>query len=663
MQIFFKRTLPYIPLLIAVGFFLSFGLYHIAKFETTDEHFWKYDRIAKYYSGIHKGISENDWRKTRINDKPGVTVALTSGIGLLFGPQPDEHLDVEAEEQNLFYDEKRNKDVKLYDLFHAEVTEQFNLALRIPILLFNALVILPLLFFLIYQITRNFFIAGTSILLIGLSPTLIGISQIINPDSLLWGTAAVALLGFVALTETNKKYLIILVGVATGFALLSKYTATLLFLIYPLVFFLTAVLRDREIPFKETIITYAKHFLLSTLVAFITFALLLPAVFHKPAHFLYGTLYSPPFQPLVDAALDATNMRSAIFFSETDYATLPMLIFSGSVFLFLTIILPSLAVWLFRKKPVIIEIFFKIMITVMLLLFVFSLFNAWTHESIIPLNDLKETSRVGDEMVFPQFADNSTPLFYAKALLTQSQNLIFPLTPITLLLVLTLWTLLLLQRLRYKNFIPIIYAFAAFPFIFFIGGLFADIFVNIRYGIMLFVPYAFLAALGLHELMSYVKESKRSLFYGLALVIIVIMQSITLFQAAPHYFTYLNFFLPKQYSTTDTWGYGNYEAAQYINGLDQADQLVVWTDHRGLCQFITGKCIVSNEINLDHTDLDYLVYTRRGMLTQPLKIIGTHQQSLINTDVRDPQFVQENTVHEIHINNRPSNFIRIVKVQ
>lgn len=662
MQTFFKRTLPYIPLLIAVGFFLSFGLYHISKFETTDEHFWKYDRIAKYYSGIHKGIRENDWRKTRINDKPGVTVALTAGIGLLFGPQPDEHLDETAEKQNLFYDEKRGKDVKLYDMFHTEISEQFNLALRIPILLFNAFVILPLLFFLIYQITRNFFIAGTGIVLIGLSPTLIGISQIINPDSLLWGTAAVALLGFVALTETKQKYLVILVGVATGLALLSKYTATLLFLIYPLIFFLTAVLRDKEIPLKESITTYAKHFLLSTFIAFITFALLLPAVFHKPAHFLYGTLYSPPLQPLVDITLSATHLRSAVFFSETDYRTFPMLIFSGSVFLLLTLIIPALAVWLFRKKPVLIEIFFKLMITLMLVLFVFSLINAWTDESIIPLNDLKETSRVNDEMMFPQFSDDPKPLFYAKALLTQSQNLIFPLTPMTLLLVLTLWTLLLLQRLHYKNFIPIIYAFSAFPFIFFIGGLFADIFVNIRYGIMLFVPYAFLAALGLHEIMSYIKESKRTFFYGIALALIVIMQSITLFQTAPHYFTYLNFFLPKQYSTTDTWGYGNYEAAKYINAREQADELVIWTDHRGLCQFVTGKCIVSNEINLDHTDLDYLVYTRRGVLTQPLTIIGSQQQSLITTDVRDPQFVADHTVHEIHINDRPSNFVKIIKL-
>ncbi len=655
----YKKYLKFLPLFVSVLLFLSFGIYNISKFETTDEHFWKYDRIEKYINAI----KEHDIKKTRINDKPGVTVALTSGIGMLFGPSPNEHIDIAGENTHTYYDEKRGKDVKMYDMFHTDITTEFNYALRLPILLFNALLILPLIFFLTYQITKNYFIAGSTILLVGLSPTLIGISRIINPDSLLWGTSAVALLSFIALTYTQKKYLIFITGLATGAALLSKYTANLLFLLYPLFFFLYAVFNDKITPTKELIITYTKNLALIVLTSFITFAVFLPAVFNKPSHFLYGTLYSPPFEPIVNIFLKITNLQKFIFITESDYKTIPMLTISFATFATLTVILPSLAIILLRKRQIFVSILFKTGIGVMVLLFIFSLLNAWTHESIIQLNDLKETSRVGDEMLFPQFSDNATPIFFAKALLVQSQNLIFSLTPLNFVLIFFLWILTLFNKLKNKKYESIIYSLTIFPFIFFIGGLFADIFVNIRYGIMLYVPYIFLSALGLHELLSRVNKTKQQLYYIFAFIIIIIIQVFSLWLIKPHYFTYLSFFLPKEYSVTDTWGYGNYEAAEYLNQLPNAQNIVIWSDHRGICQFFIGRCIISNEIPTDHTDVNYLVYTRRGVLTQPIKFVGTIENNLINIDPHNPQFIQKNTVHEIHINNRPSNFIKIIKVE
>lgn len=654
----YQKYLKFLPLFISIILFLSFGLYHLTKFETTDEHFWKYDRIEKYINAI----KEHDISKTRINDKPGVTVALTSGTGMLFGPSQSDHMDLKGENSHMYYDESRKKDVKLYDMFNTKITERFNLHLRLPILLFNALLVLPLIFFLTYQITKNYFIAGSTILFVGLSSALIGISQIINPDSLLWSTSAVAVLSFIALTYTQKKYLIFITGVATGAAILSKYTANLLFLMYPLFFFLYAVFYDKTTPNKQIIMDYIKNLSLIVLTTFVTFSLFLPAVFSKPAHFLYGTFYSPPFEPIVNIFIKLLNLQQFIFISETNYKTIPMLFISLLVFIGITIIIPIIAVVLLRKQSVFVNALFKIGVVVMMLLFIFSLLNAWTNESIISLNDLKETSRVGDELIFPQFSDNPAPIFFAKALLAQSQNLIFSLTPLNFILIFILWILILFNKLKNEEYKPIIYILTIFPFVFFIGGLFADIFVNIRYGIMLYVPYMLLGAFGLNEMILRTNVTKQRTYYIFALVIILITQTMTLWLIKPHYFTYLNFFLPKEYSTTDTWGYGNYEATQYLNALPNAKNIVIWSDHRGICQFFVGKCMVSNTIPIDHTNIDYLVYSRRGVLTQPIKFIGTTNDKLTNLDPHDPQFIKENTVHEILINNRPSNFIKVIKI-
>ncbi len=81
-----KHFIFFLLIVSAMSFF-AFGLFHLAKFETTDEHLWKYGRIKQYW----QALKNTNWEKTYINDKPGVTVALISGIGLIFEPEPETH--------------------------------------------------------------------------------------------------------------------------------------------------------------------------------------------------------------------------------------------------------------------------------------------------------------------------------------------------------------------------------------------------------------------------------------------------------------------------------------------------------------------------------------------------------------------------------------------
>ena len=63
--------------------YLWLGFQNLTKFETADEHLW----INNPYEGrIHQywdAMSQKDWSQTRINDKPGVSLAYISGLGLL----------------------------------------------------------------------------------------------------------------------------------------------------------------------------------------------------------------------------------------------------------------------------------------------------------------------------------------------------------------------------------------------------------------------------------------------------------------------------------------------------------------------------------------------------------------------------------------------------
>ncbi|PID52136.1 MAG: hypothetical protein CR972_03275 [Candidatus Moraniibacteriota bacterium] len=661
-----KHVIQHIPLFIAVLFFIGYGTFHIAQFETTDEHFWKYDRINKYYNGLQEGFTHNNWKKTHINDKPGITVALIAGIGKLYGPNPESHIDDVGEKKYTFYDEKTKKTKSLYDMYHTELTEKINFSLRYPILLFNALIILPLIYYLLYSLTKNFFITNTTIILIGLNPIIIGISQIINPDALLWGTSSIALLAFATHLYRKEKKFLIIASLFTGFALLSKYTANLLFLFYPALFVLYIIFEKKHFSWRKDGVPYIKSFLIIFIISCSLFIIFMPSIFHAPHHFLYGTIYSPTLSPIVDTFLHATHLKNVFYISPTKYKTIPIGIISFLIFICITILVPLLCAKFLAKKINYIKKILNTGILFLMFIFVFSLINAWTNTPFFSLDDIKENSRVSGTLQFPDFASNPAPLFYLKALTVQAQNFIFSLSPLIVFLVFFLWFILIKNTIHNKKFIPIIYLLSLMPFVFIVGGLLADIFVNVRYSIMLYVPYTLLGGIALYELSQKTIISNKisqNTFYFITLLCLITIQFFALWTIKPFYFNYTSILLPKKYVVTDSWGYGAYEAAQYLNAQQNATEKVIWTDHRAICQFFIGKCIVSNELYLEHTPIDYFVFSRRGMITKSFHPIGNNPHNITKQLYYDENFLQKQTVFNFPIGKRPKNFIKVVKVK
>jgi len=677
MNTFFKK---YLALIFAITIFLNFGLYHLAKFETTDEHFWKYDRIEKYYNGIKEGFKENNWKKTRLNDKPGVPVALISGITVPFGFQPHQHEDLETENKYLHSKNQKSEGKKLYDTYHTEDTEALNFKLRLPGLLFNAFVILALLFWLLLSLTKSPFLTSLGIIAIGTNPILIGISQIINPDAFLWGFSTVALLAFMNYLVHRKKKFLMVAGVATGFSLLSKYTANLLFLFYPIIFILYTYLNEKQtkttlsIPWKKSLKQYYKNYAIPfgilTLLAVGVFALFMPEVIQVRKHFLYGTFYSPTLTPIVDLFIKNLNLRNIIFFSPTKYHTVLMFPASIFVFCFITIVLPFLTLQLTKKFRKATKYLLNGTLLLMISIFIFSFVNAWTNTPFFSLENIKEESRSHGELIFPSFADNSQPLFWYKALTVEAQNLVFSLTPIVVFFVLFLWVRVLQNKIYTKKFLPFIYFVSlAMPLTFFIGALLADIFVNIRYSLMLFPFFSILGAMGAYEMFLLLKEktvfvkNNTSLIKYAFIFIFGLLHILAIWGIKPYYFNYHSILLPHKYVVTDSWGYGAYAASEFLNTLPNATELVIWTDRRSMCQFFVGHCIVSNEIYLEKTDVDYLIFSRRGMITKKFIPVGNNPHDITAERYYEADFIKKHTVFEEQIGNRPENFIKIIKVE
>lgn len=621
---------------LTVFVFANFGWYHLGKFETTDEHLWKYKRIGDYWEGWR------DWKlaKTYINDKPGITVALFSGIGLI----PDAHPE-RSELTPL-----NPTETKLFEDYREDQTELVNIRFRLPILIANTLAIIAF-FFLIYYVFNSLPIALLTILFIGLNPILVGIAQVINPDSFFWFFGFLSVLCYLGFLFHDKQRLLFVTGVLTGFALLSKYTAFLLFPLFGLLllgYFLFSVDEPRAIVNRHTIVKHLLAFLKIFVLATFTFFLLLPAAFLDPSLFFKGAsqFFDPKNWPYWVAGF---SFFSVSIFTAWKYGTdnrllilqnwgkqYSLFIIRGVVLLFGTIILLSLV-------------------------------NVWTGQALAPVEALRDAAYANEPQAF-----NFKPVllktapFYEKWFevgLMEIFPFVFSLTPtlflITLLGLIGLWKNIFSARAKI-----ILLAVFAFILFYLFATYQARVVTNARYMIALFPLIALAGAVATHEWVHRLvkEELQQKVLAGLASLLFVI-GVITLWQLRPFYFSYTNFLLPQEQSIHDSWGHGFYEAAQYLNSLPNAEKLIIWSNSNTVCRFLVGKCLQSRQIDLSQVTPDYFVMSKRG-------VIKVRNQPVLKNNPwpkRDTAYyierIQAKPDWQLLINDRPDNFVNIVRFE
>ncbi len=603
-------------LLISILTFFCFGFYHLTKFETVDEHFWKDKRIKKYWTGIKLGVTEGKWKKTRINDKPGVTVAIVSGTGLLFEPNPEKN---RIHSDNITHN-------KLYTVYDSEQTEKINLIFRLPLLIFNSLFLI-IIFWLLLKILPPP-IPVLSIAFMATSPILVGISQIINPDTLLWTFFIASIISYFALLKYEQKKFLWLTIFFTGLAILSKYTANILFPIFVFIFISKLIFENKNTKFtpyfKKRIIEWFGILLGSILM----YGIIMPASLEKTKHLWNGTIKSPALEMIFPFLL----VFIIILLLET---LLFKNIFSKKIIFFL------------RKNNF---IFFKLSALIPLILFFFVLVNPYLSKPIIPLDDVKEHAFVEKELLFPMLHNYSFITKNLTKVAIEIQPFVFSLSPIITFLLLFLWLKIIIKDIK-KNRLLIFFINTTIP-LYFIMLLVAGVLANPRYSIILYPLISVLSALAIYEIFS---TFKKNIYLIFVLLFIIGTGIFSLWNIKPFYLDYESFLLPKKYILTDAWGYGEYEAAKYLNSLPNPEKIIIWSDRSAICQFIKGKCIRNYKIDLSKTVPDYLVFSRRGSIRHKFQWA---KEYLAPHNIF--YYYKQPSVWEIHIDNRSKNFVRII---
>lgn len=611
-----KNNYIFFIFLLPLAIYFYFGFQHIGKFETADESLWissdtsvAQDRIHSYWNAI----ATKNWLGTRINDKPGITLAYISGIGMLFEKQP-----IGTTQHSTDY--YRQTDTARY-----EATMPF---FRLPILIFNGLMSF-LFFYFIAKLTKSRWIGLTAATLILLSPILTGISQIINPDSLLFPFAFATFLSFVLFLQTRITKYVILTSTFLGFSLLSKYTADIFFLFFFVLAFLYLFLYYENWTDRDQLKSYVKKvfFGIPLIIggSLLIFALLLPASFIQPIFLFEKTIFMKGMEKylLIMISMGCLFILDA-YFNQSKYTEK---------------IISALRPY----KNYILNLIY------LLLGFVFlvSLLNWSVFNNILHIKELAFDLARDYSFQRQHFIDK---------LFLELLPLTFTLSPVVLFAILAIWIRSIFKKSKHDFSVL---AVSLFIIMFYAAMVEMKLLTHVRYEIMLYPLTAFLAAIGIWEATSFINFKVKSFNPKIWTFILVLLLGVAdLIYIYPFYFNYTSFLLPKRKNIVGSWGYGGYEAAQYLNNLPNAKELLVWSDYDGFCDFFVGKCMEKKDWNkkMKNNDsaniaIDYFVATRRG------HIVSDDKWDWIEKNIK----LDEKPVWELLIDNRPRNFIKVFK--
>lgn len=592
-----KTALAIAFFLFAYVLYFSFGFYHLSKFITADEHLWLYKRIPKYWNSLAAG----GFKGTRINDKPGVTVALISGVGMLWEKNPEK------------FD---SGDYFRPDETRREKMEKMLLKFRLPVLIFNGFFALYF-YWIIKKITGNHWFSLLLFSLILLSPILLGISQIINPDSFLQIFLPAAILTFLAFLTTKEKKFIFLTGLMLAFSLLSKYAAAILYPFFFALIILYYLFRkkdsEKNIEKKEVLYHLAGYYAIIA-ISMATFAVFMPASFIKPEYLLEGTINYPGLMNLMVPAFAISALIIIdCFFFGLSYLNL-ILAAAHSV-----------------KK------YFKFLLFAFIaLVFLINLANYNFLGDALKLNLMPFDARQDEE-----FAEK-IPL--AKKILLEFRQLVFSVQPFALIALLWLWIKGSFRKIPCGF---LVLCLSSFIIVYYAGAISKNLLANIRYSISLYPLIMILGAVGIWDIFNTIRKKTNPAWILLGAIF---LSAVSLWLTKPFYFNYTSSLLPEKYIVTGAWGYGGYEAAEYLNNLPDARNLTVWSDYGGFCEFFSGSCVSAYKYNPEIHKIDYYIITRRGTIVNQQK--KAFEKPLIG-----------NPVWRLDINNRPENFVKIYKAE
>ncbi len=596
-------SLASLTVILTIHFF--FGLQHIGSFITADEHYWVDERIPQYW----EAWSEGKWRKTLINDKPGISLALISGPALLL----NEKTALRCEEKDGWFSG-----------CDPEKTSALYASFRIPILLLNGVFLV--LIFLSIRVISGPIVAAASAGLMALSPNLLGISQIINPDAILWSSGSTAIFAFLAFLKSGRKPYAFLSVAALTFALLSKYTAIIIIFFLPFVALSIRFLDPgfSPIPLKKKLASLVG---IST-IPFLLFPMFVPGVLSSEERITaFLTAGTGSFLPWIGyaallgvltavAVLRIPKKTEVLLRNTTRYSLrIPAVAFVG------------LAVWLVIGRMTI---------------------PNWNIFTAIPF-DIKDLTNA--RYYLP---DPLSPLDIA---FLEISPFIYGLPLVTALFALFAVVLAAVSKKRDELPITLILTFFVILLIAALG--FSNVFAIPRYVILAFPIASYIAALGMKEAWELLPKRSRSGKFPIILAGIVALVSLgSLLSSKPYYANFANMLLPKTSLISHSWGYGGYEAAMYLNALPDARNTTIWSDYYGVCEFFVGRCLTAYTFDPKIAP-DYYVLTRRGQLRYMPKYEKWEEKSGL---VAYQYYDRTDPLWSLSINGKNENFVKVFRV-
>ncbi|NTV41645.1 MAG: phospholipid carrier-dependent glycosyltransferase, partial [Candidatus Moranbacteria bacterium] len=519
------------------------------------------------------------------------------------------------------------------------------------------------------------------------SPILLGMSQIVNPDSLFWIFGAACVLSFYAYLQKGGWKFPLLAGIFLGLSLASKYVSVIFFPFFFIMmlayYFLEfeSLRQDAEIPFSKRVLKNSLTYVGILAGGMLLFALMMPASFVEPKYFYEGTIGFPGMKMIfwLTMAMNLIVISDALFFGSRG----------------LTLIFEKLK-WLRKYLP-------KIIYAILAASFLFVLFNWLTRHALLDLSTISFDTKRKD-------AFGRMPFF--NKYIMQYVALTFSLTPVALFLLLFLWIKGIFSKISHSS---LVFVLSVFYLIFYGAVVAQGLLVTVRYSIILFPFTMILVALSIGELLSLKKTKKtmravttylllvapifllqifslidqyffkgdlrdmisRNVFmivlFLLAIVALLLLKKmnisryfpwktlqritkikmfvlffalnvVSILLISPFYFSYTNELLPKKYIISGAWGYGGYEAAQYLNKMPNSKDLTLWVDVYGVCEFFVGQCIHTAKIDPEKYKIDYYLRSLQATINPRFKTN-----------------MSENSIWHIYIDNRPKSFLKIYR--
>ncbi len=602
-----ERIITILVFFCVVASIFYFGFRRLENFSGVDEPYWSYDRVPKFWNAV----KDRKWKNTNLCDKPGIPLAIVSGAGLLFiDENPKDY-------KKLRYEPKTDEQLQqIRDIYFW---------LRLPVFLFT-LAMLPVFYWLIKKLLGKS-IARMSLIFIGLSPILLGISLIINSDAMLWILTALSTLSFFVFLKNGARKYLVFSGFFLGLSVITKYVANILFVYFFLIFILEYIFYAHgKIPVEKYLQKALANYLIIFAAALATAFAFFPAAWVRFSALVNATLGNEVFEstwPLFLGIIGLAAADSFLFQSR----------FSAVLLGF------------FAKHRIIIA---KIIGALFLLLSAFVFLHIYGIVDFFDLQKIIASPKgIGGGNVLQKLAG---------AFSADAYSLLFSVSPLVLFFILFAAGGIFQKKEMGRDMITVVYIII-FIFIFYLGAAVNEVIATVRYQIMVYPLIFVMAAVGVGQVFKFEKIKKYvSLPVFHIAVIIVLLGS--LFTTKPNFLAYASEILPKNFIVNlKGMGEGSLEAADYLSSLPDARNMTIWSDKGAVCERFSGKCFIDfKKETFEENKIDYFVVST-DRKSRSLKMSGSLKK-IVNFE---KLYAGENAVFEVIISNNPKNFVKIFK--